>query len=103
LNPKFIVADEAVSALDVSVQSQVINLLSDLQDQIGLTYLFIAHGLNVVRNISTRIGVMYLGKMVEVAPSEDLFSRAAHPYTAELLSGAHGEPAAAPGEDHAEG
>ena len=88
LNPKFIVADEAVSALDVSVQSQVINLMSDLQEQLGLTYLFIAHGLNVVRHISTRIGVMYLGKMVEVAPAEEMFNRPAHPYTAALLSAA---------------
>jgi oligopeptide/dipeptide ABC transporter ATP-binding protein len=88
LNPRFIVADEAVSALDVSVQSQVINLLSDLQEQMGLTYLFIAHGLNVVRHISTRIGVMYLGKMVEVATSEELFNRPAHPYTGALLSAA---------------
>lgn len=88
LNPKFIVADEAVSALDVSVQSQVINLLSDLQEQLGLTYLFIAHGLNVVRHISTRIGVMYLGQIVEVAETEELFLHPAHPYTAALLSAA---------------
>jgi peptide/nickel transport system ATP-binding protein len=88
LNPKFIVADEAVSALDVSVQSQIINLLSDLQDQLGLTYLFIAHGLNVVRHISDRIGVMYLGKLVEVGETEELFSHPAHPYTAALLSAA---------------
>lgn len=88
LNPKFILADEAVSALDVSVQSQIINLLSDLQDQLGLTYLFIAHGLNVVRHISDRIGVMYLGKLVEVCETEELFSHPAHPYTAALLSAA---------------
>jgi oligopeptide/dipeptide ABC transporter ATP-binding protein len=86
LNPKFIVADEAVSALDVSVQSQVINLLSDLQDQLGLTYLFIAHGLNVVRHISDRIGVMYLGKVVELTETDELFAHPAHPYTAALLS-----------------
>jgi len=86
LNPKFIVADEAVSALDVSVQSQVINLLSDLQDQLGLTYLFIAHGLNVVRHISDRVGVMYLGKLVELAETDELFGHPAHPYSAALLS-----------------
>jgi oligopeptide/dipeptide ABC transporter ATP-binding protein len=86
LNPKFIVADEAVSALDVSVQSQVINLMSDLQDQLGLTYLFIAHGLNVVRHISDRVGVMYLGKVVELCETDELFAHPAHPYTAALLS-----------------
>lgn len=86
LNPKFIIADEAVSALDVSVQSQVLNLLSDLQDQLGLTYLFIAHGLNVVRHISDRVGVMYLGKLVELCETDELFSHPAHPYTAALLS-----------------
>jgi len=88
LNPRFIVADEAVSALDVSVQSQVINLMCDLQERLGLTYLFIAHGLNVVRHISTRTGVMYLGKLVEVAETEELFLHPAHPYTAALLSAA---------------
>ncbi|TJY41263.1 dipeptide ABC transporter ATP-binding protein [Cohnella pontilimi] len=86
LNPKFVVADEAVSALDVSVQSQVLNLLKKLQKELGLTYLFIAHGLNVVRHISDRIGVMYLGKMVEVAPTDELFSNPKHPYTKVLLS-----------------
>jgi oligopeptide/dipeptide ABC transporter ATP-binding protein len=86
LNPKFIVADEAVSALDVSVQSQVINLLIRLQKELGLTFLFIAHGLNVVRHISDRIGVMYLGKLAEVSPSEELFRHPLHPYTAALLS-----------------
>ncbi|GGG08772.1 ABC transporter ATP-binding protein [Paenibacillus aceti] len=86
LNPKFIVADEAVSALDVSVQSQVINLLMRLQKDLGLTYLFIAHGLNVVRHISDRVGVMYLGKLVEVGETESLFAKPLHPYTAALLS-----------------
>ncbi|HEY8393891.1 MAG TPA: oligopeptide/dipeptide ABC transporter ATP-binding protein [Thermaerobacter sp.] len=86
LNPRFIVADEAVSSLDVSVQAQILNLLADLQERLGLTYLFIAHGLSVVRHLSSRIGVMYLGKLVEVAPAEELFRHAAHPYTAALLS-----------------
>ncbi|MFC5650182.1 ABC transporter ATP-binding protein [Paenibacillus solisilvae] len=86
LNPSFIVADEAVSALDVSVQSQVLNLMMKLQKELGLTYLFIAHGLHVVRHISDRIGVMYLGKMVEIARSEALFDHPLHPYTAVLLS-----------------
>ncbi|RNB83187.1 dipeptide ABC transporter ATP-binding protein [Brevibacillus nitrificans] len=86
LQPKFIVGDEAVSALDVSVQSQVINLLCDLQSKLGLTYLFIAHGLDVVRHISDRIGVMYLGKLVEVAPTDELFTHPTHPYTKALLS-----------------
>lgn len=86
LQPKFIVGDEAVSALDVSVQSQVINLLCDLQSKLGLTYLFIAHGLDVVRHISDRIGVMYLGKLVEVAPTDELFKHPTHPYTKALLS-----------------
>ncbi|MBB3112493.1 peptide/nickel transport system ATP-binding protein [Paenibacillus phyllosphaerae] len=85
LEPSFILADEAVSALDVSVQAQVVNLLQDLQEKLGLTYLFIAHGLQVVRHISDRIGVMYLGKLVEVAPSDELFRHPAHPYTRLLI------------------
>ncbi|WFA22679.1 ABC transporter ATP-binding protein [Paenibacillus mucilaginosus] len=86
LRPKFILADEAVSALDVSVQAQILNLLQELQQKEGLTYLFIGHGLQVVRHMSDRIGVMYLGRLVEVAPSGELFRRPAHPYTAALLA-----------------
>ncbi|OXM86217.1 dipeptide ABC transporter ATP-binding protein [Paenibacillus rigui] len=86
LNPQFILADEAVSALDVSVQAQIVNLMQDLQERLGLTYLFIAHGLNIVRHISDRIGVMYLGKLVEIAPSEELFRHPAHHYTKGLLA-----------------
>jgi oligopeptide transport system ATP-binding protein len=84
--PKFIVCDEPVSALDVSVQAQVVNLLQDLQEQLGLTYLFISHGLAVVEHISTRVGIMYLGKLVEVASSREIFHNALHPYTRALLS-----------------
>ncbi|MHB8618768.1 MAG: ABC transporter ATP-binding protein [Chloroflexota bacterium] len=84
--PTFILADEAVSALDVSVQAQILNLFMDLQAELGLTYLFIAHGLNVVRHISDRVGVMYLGGLVEVASTEVLFDEYAHPYTAALIS-----------------
>ncbi|CAM3279191.1 ABC transporter ATP-binding protein [Saccharibacillus brassicae] len=94
VNPRFILADEAVSALDVSVQAQIVNLLQDLQRDLGLTSVFIAHGLQVVRHISQRIGVLYLGKLVEVAPSEELFRRPAHPYTRALLSSIPGTPAA---------
>ena len=86
LNPQFIVCDEPVSALDVSIQSQIVNLLKDLQQERKLTYLFIAHDLSVVKYISDRIGVMYLGNLVEEAPAEELFKNPMHPYTKALLS-----------------
>ena len=85
LNPELIIADEPVSALDVSIQAQILNLLMDLRDQLGLTYLFISHDLRVVKYISDRIAVMYMGKIVEMANSEDLFKRPLHPYTRVLL------------------
>ncbi len=86
LNPKFIVCDEPISALDVSIQAQVVNLLKNLQNQMGLTYLFIAHDLSMVRYISDRVGVMYLGMMMELSKSEELYDHPIHPYTQALLS-----------------
>ena len=86
VEPEFIVCDEPISALDVSIQSQIVNMLEDMQEQMGLTYLFIAHDLSVVRHISDRIGVMYLGNMVELGNSKELYDNPLHPYTKTLLS-----------------
>ena len=86
VNPEFLFCDEPISALDVSIQAQVVNMLEDLQEELGLTYLFVAHDLSMVRHISTRIGVMYLGKIVEIAESDELYDRPFHPYTEALLS-----------------
>ncbi|MBB5223207.1 oligopeptide transport system ATP-binding protein [Amaricoccus macauensis] len=86
LNPKFIVCDEPIAALDVSIQAQVVNLLEDLQDRLGLTYLFISHDLSMVRHIADRVAVMYLGRLAEIGPTQALFARPLHPYTEALIS-----------------
>jgi oligopeptide/dipeptide ABC transporter ATP-binding protein len=85
VNPKFIIADEPVSALDVSIQAQILNLMMDLQEEFGFSYLFIAHNLSVVKHISDNVGIMYLGKLVEMGTKQDVFSKPLHPYTQALL------------------
>lgn len=91
LNPKFIVADEPVSALDVSIQAQIINLLNDLKEKLNLTFLFISHDLSVIKYLSDRVGIMYLGEIVEIGTSEEIFNNPKHPYTVALLSAKPGE------------
>lgn len=86
VQPEFIVCDEPISALDVSIQAQIVNMMEDLQKELGLTYLFIAHDLSMVKHISNRVGVMYLGKLIELADSDELYQKPAHPYTQALLS-----------------
>ena len=86
IEPRLIVADEPVSALDVSIQSQVLNMMKRIQAEHGLTYMVISHDLSVVRYLADRIGVLYLGKLVEIGPGDDVYSRPAHPYTAGLLA-----------------
>ena len=86
MNPKLVIADEAISALDVSIQAQVVNLMRDLQDEMGITYMFIAHDLSMVKYISDRIGVMHLGYIVETGTTDEIFENPIHPYTRSLLS-----------------